>query len=80
MKSYGATHVLDRHGSPEEVTKRIRDLVGDDLLYAFDAINPPATQFIPINSLSSTKKGKLARLLPTGPVDETHVQAKKEGY
>jgi NADPH:quinone reductase-like Zn-dependent oxidoreductase len=80
LKSYGATDVIDRHGSPEEVTKRIRDVVGDDLIYAYDAINPPPTQTIAINALSSTKKGKLARLLPTGPIDESKVHAKKEGY
>ncbi|ETI22636.1 hypothetical protein G647_06712 [Cladophialophora carrionii CBS 160.54] len=80
LKSYGATDVIDRHGSPDEVTKRIRDVVGDDLIYAYDAINPPATQTIAINALSSTKKGKFARLLPTGPVDESQVHAKKEGY
>lgn len=80
LKSDGATHVLDRHGSPADVLKRIREVVGDDLLYVYDAINPPATQTIGINALSSTKKGKFARLLPTGPVDESQVHAKKEGY
>ncbi|KIW32342.1 uncharacterized protein PV07_03896 [Cladophialophora immunda] len=80
LRSYGATDIIDRHASPEELTKRIRDLVGDELLYAYDAINPPATQTIAINALSSTKKGRLARLLPTGPVDESQVHAKKEGY
>lgn len=81
LKSHGATHVLDRHSSPDEVTARIREIVGDDLLYAYDAINPPAGQTIAINALSSTKKGKLARLLRTGPpLDESQVHAKKEGY
>ncbi|KIW85370.1 hypothetical protein Z517_00760 [Fonsecaea pedrosoi CBS 271.37] len=78
--SYGATDVVDRHASPEELTERIRSLVGDDLLYAYDAINPPKTQTIAINALSSTKKGKVARLLPTGPVDESQIHPKKEGY
>lgn len=80
LKSYGATHVVDRHGSPDEVVARIREIVGDDLLYAYDAINPPETQFIGINALSSTKKGKFTRLLPTGPVDESKIHPKKEGY
>ena len=80
LKSYGATHVLDRHGSPDDVTARIRDIVGDDLLDAYDAINPPATQTIAINALSYTKRGRFTRLLPIGPVDESKVHAKKEGY
>ncbi|KIY01028.1 uncharacterized protein Z520_03694 [Fonsecaea multimorphosa CBS 102226] len=80
LRSYGATDIIDRHASPDELTKRIRDLVGDELVYAYDAINPPPTQTIAINALSSTKKGKLARLLPTGAIDESQVHAKKEGY
>ncbi|OAP60433.1 hypothetical protein AYL99_05435 [Fonsecaea erecta] len=80
LKSYGATDVIDRHASPDELTQRIRDLVGDELVYAYDAVNPPKTQVIAINALSSTKKGKVARLLPTGPIDESLVHAKKAGY
>jgi NADPH:quinone reductase-like Zn-dependent oxidoreductase len=80
LKSYGATHVIDRHGTPSETVARIREVVGDDLLYAYDAINPLATQVIGINALSSTKKGKMARLLPIGPIDESQVQKKKAGY
>lgn len=80
LKSYGATNIIDRHGSPDEVTSRIRDIVGDDLVYAYDAVNPPATQTIGINSLSTTKKGRFTRLLPTGTVDETQIKPKKAGY
>ncbi|KAI1618970.1 putative alcohol dehydrogenase [Exophiala viscosa] len=81
LKSYGATDTIDRHGSPEEVSARIREIVGDDLLYTYDAINPPATQFIGINALSSTKRGRFARLLPF-PLGEAEAQIKpkKEGY
>lgn len=80
LKSYGATDIIDRHGSAEEVLTRIRKICGDDLLYAYDAINPPATQTLGINALSSKKKGKFARLLPTGPIDDSQVQSKEEGY
>ncbi|KIW20283.1 hypothetical protein PV08_00858 [Exophiala spinifera] len=80
LKSYGATHIVDRHGSPDEVTARIRDVVGDELIYAYDAINPPATQVVGVNALSTTKKGKFARLLPLGPVNEAFVKPKKEGW
>jgi NADPH:quinone reductase len=80
LKQYGATHVLDRHGGFDVVLERIRNVVGDDLEYAFDAINPPPDQILGLNALSSTKKGKLARLLPTGPVDESKVVGKKAGF
>lgn len=80
LKSWGATHVIDRHGSIGEVLRKVRDIVGDDLVYAFDAINPPPTQILGISALSSTKKGKMARLLPTGPLDETKVVGKKAGF
>jgi len=80
LKSYGATHIIDRHGAPEDVTAKIREIVGDDLIYAFDAINPAPTQAIGINALSTTKRGKFARLLPNAPVDESQVKPKKKGY
>jgi NADPH2:quinone reductase len=78
LKNWGATHVLDRHGSPAAVQARIRDVVGDELIYCYDAVNPPETQYVGINALSTTKKGKVSRLLPHGPVETTNV-TKKEG-
>lgn len=81
LKGYGATHIVDRHGSEEVVLEKIRKFIpGDDLIYAFDAVNPPATQTLGLNALSSSKKGKLARLLPLGPVDESKVLGKKAGF
>jgi len=80
LKSYGATHVLDRHGGDDLVLSRIRAVVGDDLVYAYDAINPPSGQHLALNALSNTKRGKLARLLPTGPVNESKIHAKQAGY
>lgn len=80
LKAYGATHVLDRHLPYEELLAKIREIVGDDLLYAYDTANPPEGQVLAINALSSTKRGRFARLLPMGPVDETKVEPKKEGF
>ncbi|KAF1993891.1 putative alcohol dehydrogenase [Amniculicola lignicola CBS 123094] len=77
---FGATHVLDRHGGHDVVLKRIRDVVEDDLVYAFDTVNPPTGQILGVNALSSSKAGKLARLVPTGPVDDAKVQKKDAGY
>ncbi|KAF1968943.1 GroES-like protein [Bimuria novae-zelandiae CBS 107.79] len=67
LKGFGATHVVDRHGGHDVVLKRIRDIVGDDLVYAFDAANVPAEQYLAINALSNSKLGALARLLSRGP-------------
>ncbi|KFY26015.1 hypothetical protein V491_01508 [Pseudogymnoascus sp. VKM F-3775] len=80
LKGYGATHVLDRHGKFSEVLERIRAVVSDDLQYAFDAVNPPTGQILALNALSSTTKGKFARLVPMGPVDESKVVGKKAGF
>jgi NADPH2:quinone reductase len=80
LKSYGATHVIDRHGGEEAVVERIRSVVGDDLIYAFDAINPPADQTLGLNAMSSSKKGKLARLRPHGEIDATKVVGKNAGF
>jgi len=80
LKSFGATHVLDRHGGDDVVLGRIRDVVGDDLVYAYDAVNPPEGQILTLKALSSQKRGALARLLPTKPVDESKVLGKKAGF
>jgi NADPH2:quinone reductase len=79
LKGYGATDVLDRHGGEEVVLERIRKVVGNDLIYVFDAVNSVAGQTLGLNALSSSKKGKFARLLP-GPIDETKVVGKQAGY
>ncbi|ORY62433.1 putative alcohol dehydrogenase [Pseudomassariella vexata] len=80
LKGFGATHVLDRHGGYDVVLDRIIAVVGDNLVYAFDAIQPPEGQILTLNALSNHKKGVLARLLPLGPVDESRVQGKKAGF
>jgi NADPH:quinone reductase len=79
LQSYGATHVLDRHGGDDVVLKRIKDVVGDDLQYVLDAVNLPPGQILGLNALSSTKKGKFARLVPR-PIDESKVLGKKAGF
>lgn len=80
LKSLGATHVLDRHLQYETLLEQIRAIVGDDLLYAYDTANPPEGQILAINALSCIHRGKFARLLPIGPVDESQVAAKENGY
>ncbi|KAL2862496.1 zinc-binding alcohol dehydrogenase family protein [Aspergillus lucknowensis] len=80
LRSFGATHVVDRHGGYEAVLSRIRDIVGDELVYAYDAVNPLEGQLLALNALSSAKRGVLARLLPIGPVDESRVLGKTAGF
>ena len=79
LRSFGATHIIDRHASDDELLERIRAVVGDDLIYALDAINLPKGQLIGLNALSSHKRGKFARLVPR-PVDETKIVGKHAGY
>lgn len=81
LQGFGATHVLDRHGGHDAILARIKAVVGDDLLYALDTVNPPADQHLGVNALSDSRKGLLARLVPTGPIDAAKVTgAKKAGY
>ncbi|KAK8118002.1 uncharacterized protein PG998_006283 [Apiospora kogelbergensis] len=81
LKGFGATHVLDRHGGHDAVLARIKAVVGDDLVYALDTVNAPADQHLGVNALSNSRKGLLARLVPSGPIDSSQVVgAKKGGY
>jgi NADPH:quinone reductase len=80
LKGFGATHVINRHGDYDVVLGRIRDVVGGDLIYAFDTVSPPDRQILALNALSSQRRGALARLLPEGPVDESKVEGKEAGF
>jgi NADPH:quinone reductase len=77
LKSYGATHVIDRHASNEEIKSHIQSIIGDHLLYVYDAINIEHT--LAVSLLSSARKGKVATLLP-GKVDDTKIGEKKAGF
>lgn len=77
VRSYGVTDVTDRHGA--DIRAQIRSLVGDDLLYAYDSINPPDGQILAIDALSNSKKGSLARSIPL-PIDESKVKGKATGF
>ncbi|KEF60970.1 uncharacterized protein A1O9_02534 [Exophiala aquamarina CBS 119918] len=80
LESYGATHVLSRHGSEESILARVYDVVGDDLVYAYDAVNDPSEQHLGVNALSYTERGALARLVTSGPPDDTKIRPKPAGY
>jgi len=81
LKNFGATHVVDRHGDQEVVLQNIRNIVGDDLIYAFDAYNGPSGQHLAINALSNSRRGALARLVfSRGALDESKIHIKNAGY
>jgi NADPH2:quinone reductase len=79
LKSYGATHVIDRHASNEDIKSQVQAIIGsDDLVYVLDAITPKEHTFA-VSLLSSTKKGKVVTLL-RGMVDEAKIGEKNAGY
>ena len=79
LKALGATHVVDRH--LDDVIGSIRDIVGDDLVLALDAVNAGPNQFTGVAALSNSKKGRMMILLP--PEEEfsaENVGIKSAGY
>ncbi|KZF20235.1 GroES-like protein [Xylona heveae TC161] len=79
LRAYGATHVIDRKLSDEEIFSKVREIVGDDLIYAFDAVGAPNTVNLAVSLLSDSKKGSLAKVLPTPP-DAAIAQKKSNGF
>lgn len=68
-------------GNPQSIIlQQIRDVVGDDLLYALDTASPPESQPLSINALSSTKRGKVARLNRHRSLPEAEIHPKANGY
>ncbi|MCJ1389436.1 hypothetical protein MMC18_002293 [Xylographa bjoerkii] len=74
IKSYGATQVINRHADDQE--KQIRAIVGDDLIYAFDAVNlrPHARDQLPVEHAEGN-----AGVHPPGQVDAEEFEHKKAG-
>ncbi|KAK4935461.1 hypothetical protein LTR10_023477 [Elasticomyces elasticus] len=80
LKSMGATHVIDRNFSDEDVYRAVRNIVGDDLLYVCDVVNA-VDQTLGVRLLSDTKEGTFVPLRPRpDSIDETAVGPKKAGY
>jgi NADPH2:quinone reductase len=78
LKGYGASHVVDRHQSYEDIKKQIIEITGgDNITYVYDAVNDDHT--LAVFLLSSTKKGVVAVLLPTKRIDE-RIGRKKISY
>ena len=84
LRQLGATHVIDRHNREDHIVDQIRSIVGDELIYAYDTVNPPQGQLLAIKALSNTKRGRLARLLSRLPqasfIDKSQVMQKEAGF
>ena len=79
LTSYGATHVIDRRLSNEDIKKAIMEVTGgDNVKFVYDALNSDHT--LTVSILSSEEKGVAVVLLPTASLDETRIGRKEEGY
>ena len=81
LKSLGATHVIDRHQSMDEIDEEVRAIVGDDLTMVYDCIGGArGGQTLGAKLLSNSKRGTLAVLVHAGTVDESKIGDKRQGY
>jgi NADPH2:quinone reductase len=79
LKGYGATHVVDRRLSNEEIKKAVMEIVGGNKVkYVYDALNFDHT--LAVSLLSDEEKGVVAVLLPTKVLDEEKIGRKEKGY
>jgi NADPH:quinone reductase len=77
LRGYGATDVIDRHDG--DVLARVKECAGDELAYAFDAVNGSEGQSLALDALSHGRKGKLTRLVG-GEIDVKMFEGKKAGF
>ena len=78
LKEMGATDIVDRHGGNEEMIRKIRTIVGDELRYCFNAVSQDKT--VAVGVLSNTVEGHLNNVL-YGEVKEKELVGRKgAGY
>ena len=77
LRAHGATHVVDRHA--EDVPGEVSKIVGDELVYAFDAVNRQEGLLLAVKAPSNTRRGRLARLVQ-GVFDKERVKGKEAGF
>lgn len=81
LKELGATHVIDRTLSDDEVEDAVRAITGDTLTMALDVFNRNDRQTLGARFLSTAQKGLLVSIINPGNVDESQFRApKKAGY
>jgi NADPH:quinone reductase and related Zn-dependent oxidoreductases len=82
LQELGATHVIDRQASRDEIIRQARGIVGDELVYALDAVNMGLEQDLGLAALSNSKRGCLITLNPVNESipDPTFIGEKLAGY
>lgn len=79
VRSRGATHIVDRHSA--NALDQIRNITGDDLIYAVDTVNTGLKQDLGIAALSNSKRGTLITLRrPEGEFGSDRIGTKTAGY
>jgi NADPH:quinone reductase-like Zn-dependent oxidoreductase len=63
LQSMGATHVVDRHGSPAEIAKKLREIAGQDGVTQLYSCAPLNLDLV-VAALPVDKPSKLRALLP----------------
>jgi NADPH:quinone reductase len=76
LKSFGATHVIARQDS--DIEEQVRAIVGDELLYVYDAISMGEGHNLGVSLLSNSKKGMFVSNLQ-GKASEAVLAKKREG-
>lgn len=79
LRKLGATHVVDRNRTDEEIEKHIRDVVGDELTLVYDAVNAGQAQEFGARFLSTYKKGTMV-VIAGGEFDASKVKGKNAGF
>jgi NADPH2:quinone reductase len=77
LKGYGATHIIDRHLSNEEIKSQVDAITNGNCIYVCDTVNRNHT--LAVSILSATRRGKVVTLL-RGEADESKIGEKKNGY
>ncbi|KAK6212804.1 hypothetical protein LQW54_004893 [Pestalotiopsis sp. IQ-011] len=81
LRDLGATTVIDRALGEFEIERQIREVVGDDLVFAIDCVGRgPDGQTLGASALSNHKKGALVALVHLGGVDDSRIGPKTAGY
>lgn len=79
LKSFGATHVIDRYKSIANIREKVLEITqSDGVLYVYDTVNSDHTLGVAL--LSGSQRGKVAGLLRNTKVDGSKIGEKKAGY
>jgi NADPH2:quinone reductase len=77
LMGFGATHVVDRRA--KDVEAQVRGIVGDELLFVYDAFNRGTDHSLGVSLLSNSAKGTFVHVL-SGTINEEVLERKEMGY